>query len=251
MESFKNKIVLVTGGSRGIGRAIAVKFAALGARVAITYKSRVDPHFFSSRGIRFYQCDSADGEAIAKLVKVIHNEFGTVDVLVNNAGITKDGLIMRMKEEDWDRVINTNLKGAFLFCREAAKIMVKNNFGKIINISSIVATVGNAGQSNYVASKAGMIGLTKALAKELAAYNIQVNVVAPGFVETDMTARLTEEQKSTLFDQHVKRKAAKPDKVADFVAFLASPDSDLINGQTFVVEATKLKKEEKIHFKPE
>jgi len=170
---------------------------------------------------------------------------------VNNAGITKDGLIMRMKEEDWDLVINTNLKGAFLFCRETAKIMIKNHFGKIINISSIVATVGNAGQSNYVASKAGMIGLTKVLAKELAAYNIQVNVLAPGFVETDMTAGLSEEQKKVIFNQQVKRKAAKPDKVADFAAFLASPDSDLINGQTFVVEATRLKKEEKIHFKPE
>lgn len=251
MNSFQNKVVLVTGGSRGIGRAIAVKFASLGAKVVITYKSRIDPNFFNSKGIHFYQCDSANGVSITNLVSSIEKEFGSIDVLVNNAGITKDGLIMRMREEDWDAVINTNLKGAFLFCREAAKIMVKNTFGKIINISSIVATIGNAGQSNYVASKAGMIGLTKALAKELAAYNIQVNVVAPGFVETDMTAGLSQEQKNTIFDQQVKRKAAKPDKVADFVAFLASPDSDLINGQIFVVEATKLKKEEKIHFKPE
>ncbi len=251
MHSFENKSVLVTGGSRGIGRAIAAKFAELGAKVAITYKSRIDPNYFNSKGIKYFQCDSADSAAVIKVVKSVEKEFGSVDVLVNNAGITKDGLIMRMKEEDWDIVINTNLKGAFLFCREAAKIMVKNHFGKIINISSIVATVGNAGQSNYVASKAGMIGLTKALSKELAAYNIQANTVAPGFVETDMTAGLTEEQKAVIFNQQVKRKAAKPDKVADFVVFLASPDSDLINGQTFVVEATSLKKEEKIHFKPE
>ena len=251
MHSFENISVLVTGGSRGIGRAIAAKFAGQGAKVAITYKSRIDPNFFNPKGIKYYQCDSADGAAVVKVVESVEKEFGSVDVLVNNAGITKDGLIMRMKEEDWDAVVNTNLKGAFLFCRESAKIMVKNHFGKIINISSIVATAGNAGQSNYVASKAGMIGLTKALAKELAAYNIQVNAVAPGFVETDMTASLTEEQKAAIFNQQVKRKAAKPDKVADFVLFLASPDSDLINGQTFVVEAAYLKKEEKIHFKPE
>lgn len=250
MNHFRDKIVLVTGGSRGIGRAIAVKFASLDAKVVITYKSRVDPHFFNPKGIHYFQCDSADGSSIIKLVQSIEKDFGSLDVLVNNAGITKDGLIMRMREEDWDAVINTNLKGAFLFSREAAKIMIKNNFGKIINISSIVATVGNAGQSNYVASKSGLIGLTKVLAKELASYNIQVNIVAPGFVETDMTAGLSEEQKSAIFDQQVKRKAAKPDKVADFVAFLASPDSDLINGQVFIVEATKLKKEEKIHFKP-
>jgi 3-oxoacyl-[acyl-carrier protein] reductase len=251
MHSFQNKVVLITGGSRGIGRAIAVKFALLGAKAVITYKSKIDPSYFNSRGISYYQCDSADSAGITKLVGTIEKEFGTIDVLVNNAGITKDGLIMRMKEEDWDLVINTNLKGAFLFCRETAKIMIKNHFGKIINISSIVAAVGNAGQSNYVASKAGMIGLTKTLAKELAAYNIQVNVVAPGFVETDMTAGLSEEQKAAIFNQQVKRKAAKPDKVADFVAFLASPDSDLISGQTFIIEAKWLKKEEKIHFKPE
>lgn len=250
MHSFQNKVVLVTGGSRGIGRAIAVKFAVLGAKVVITYKSRIDPNYFNSKGIGFYKCDSSDASGISDLVESIEKEFGTIDVLINNAGITKDGLIMRMKEHDWDSVINTNLKGAFLFCRETAKIMIKNHFGKIINISSIVASIGNAGQSNYVASKAGMIGLTKAIAKELAAYNIQANVVAPGFVETDMTAGLSEEQKQTIFNQQVKRKAAKPDKVADFVAFLASPDSDLINGQIFIVEATWLKKEEKIHFKP-
>ena len=251
MLSFQNKVVLVTGGSRGIGRAIAAKFAEHGAEVAITYKSRIDPNFFNPKGIKYFQCDSADSAAVIKVVESIEKNLGSVDILVNNAGITKDGLIMRMKEEDWDLVVNTNLKGAFLFCREAAKKMVRKHFGKIINISSIVATVGNAGQSNYVASKAGMIGLTKALSKELAAYNIQVNTVAPGFVETDMTAGLTEEQKAAIFNQQVKRKAAKPDKVADFVMFLASPDSDLINGQTFVVEATYLKKEEKIHFKPE
>jgi 3-oxoacyl-[acyl-carrier protein] reductase len=251
MGSFENKVVLVTGGSRGIGRAIAMKFYESGAKVAITYKTRVDPNYFNSKGIKYYQCDSGDAVKTAEVIENVVKEFGSIDILVNNAGMTKDGLIMRMKEEDWDSVINTNLKGTFLFCREAAKIMMKNHFGKIINISSITAVYGNAGQSNYVASKAGLIGLTLTLAKELAAYNVQANVVAPGYVETDMTSHLTEQQKEAIFNQQVKRKAAKPDKVADFVAFLASPDSDLINGQTFVVEATKLKKEEKIHFKPE
>jgi 3-oxoacyl-[acyl-carrier protein] reductase len=251
VHSFENKVVLVTGGSRGIGRAMALRFSQSGAKVAITYKSRIDHNLFNSKGIKYFQCDSADGIKVAGVVDTIEREFGTIDILVNNAGITKDGLIMRMKEEDWDSVINTNLKGAFLFCREVSKIMVKNHYGKVINMSSIVALAGNAGQSNYVASKAGMIGLTMALARELAAYNVQVNAVAPGFVETDMTAGLTEKQKEMMFNQQVKKKAAKPDKVADFVAFLASPDSDLINGQTFVVESTWLKKEEKIHFKPE
>jgi 3-oxoacyl-[acyl-carrier protein] reductase len=251
VHSFEKKVVLVTGGSRGIGRALAVKFSQAGAAVAITYKSRIDYNFFNHKGINYFQCDSADGKKVTAVVDSILKEFGTIDVLVNNAGITKDGLIMRMKEADWDSVIDTNLRGTFLFCREVSKIMVKNHCGKIINMSSIVALAGNAGQSNYVASKAGMIGLTMALSRELAAYNIQVNAVAPGFVETDMTAGLTEVQKQMMFNQHVKKKAAKPDKVADFVAFLASPDSDLINGQTFIVEATRLKKEEKIHFKPD
>jgi 3-oxoacyl-[acyl-carrier protein] reductase len=195
MHSFENNAVLVTGGSRGIGREIALKFYSMGAKVAITYKSRVDPHFFNPKGIKFYQCDSGNAKRTAEVVQSVAKELGSLDVLINNAGVTKDGLIMRMKEEDWDSVINTNLKGAFLFCREAAKIMMKKHFGKIINISSITAVYGNAGQSNYVASKAGMIGLTLAMARELAAFNIQVNVVAPGFVETDMTARLTRKQK--------------------------------------------------------
>ena len=148
-------------------------------------------------------CDSGNAARTAEVVKSVVKEFGTLDVLVNNAGVTKDGLIIRMKEEDWDSVINTNLKGAFLFCREAAKVMMKKHYGKIINISSITAVYGNAGQSNYVASKAGMIGLTLAMAKEFAAYDIQVNVVAPGFVETDMTSRLTTQQKESLFKKIV------------------------------------------------
>ena len=211
---------------------------------------RVDPRYFDSRGIKYYQCDSSVSEQIIKTVESVINEYGTIDVLVNNAGITKDTLIMRMSEHDWDSVINTNLKGCFIFCRETIKQMIKNQKGKIINISSVVATIGNPGQSNYVASKAGMIGLTKSLAKELSAYDIQVNAVAPGFVETDMTSKLSDKQKNMILSYGIKRKPANPDKVADFILFLASEDSDLITGQTFIVEATFLKKDEIIHFKP-
>lgn len=243
MSDFKNKTVFITGGSRGIGRAIAESFSLLGAKVVITYKSRVDSNFFKPKNILYFKCDSSNSKRIKIVVEKVIKKFGKIDILINNAGITKDGLIMRMSEENWDSVINTNLKGAFLFTKEVLKSMVKNHKGKIINISSIVATTGNAGQSNYAASKAGMIGLTKALAKELSAYNIQVNVVAPGYVDTDMTAILSEEQKQYILNK-TNKKPAKPDKVADFVAFLASDVSDLITGQTFIVEATKLKKEE-------
>lgn len=248
MYDFNDKVVFITGGSRGIGRSMAEKFAQLNAKVVITYKSRIDHRFFKPRNIHYFKCDSADAKRVKEVVQNVVKKFKRIDVLINNAGITKDTLIMRMSEKDWDSVIDTNLKGTFLFCKEAAKYMVKVHRGKIINVSSIVGTTGNAGQSNYAASKAGQIGLTKAIAKELSGHNIQVNAVAPGFVETDMTSVLSEEVKKTIF-KATKTRAAKPDKVADFVAFLASPDSDLITGQTFIVEATQLKKEERIHFK--
>ena len=248
MQDFKGKTVFITGGSRGIGRAIAEKFSQMEANVIITYKSRVDPNYFKSKKILYFKCDSSNSKRITVVVDKAIKKFGKIDVLINNAGITKDGLLMRMTEESWDSVINTNLKATFLFTKEVLKSMIKNHSGKIINISSIVATSGNAGQSNYVASKAGMIGLTKALAKELSAYNIQVNAVSPGYVETDMTAKLSEEQKQAIFSA-TKKSPAKPDKVADFIAMLASDLSDLITGQNFIVEATQLKKEEIKHFK--
>ncbi len=248
MYDLTGKVVLVTGGSRGIGRALADKFSELGAKVVITYKSRIDHRHFKPRNIHYFKCDSADSARVKQVVENVIKTFKRIDVLVNNAGITKDTLIMRMSEKDWDSVIDTNLKGTFLFCKYAAKNMVKNHSGKIINVSSIVGTTGNAGQANYAASKAGQIGLTKALAKELGAYNIQVNAVAPGFVETDMISVLSTDVKEKMF-KLTGTKPASPDKVADFVAFLASPDSDLINGQTFIVEATMLKKEERKYFK--
>jgi 3-oxoacyl-[acyl-carrier protein] reductase len=248
MYDLTGKVVFVTGGSRGIGRALADKFADLGAKVIVTYKSRIDHRHFKPRNIHYFKCDSADAKRVKQVVENVIKAFKKIDVLVNNAGITKDVLIMRMSEKDWDSVIDTNLKGTFLFCKYVSKNMVKNHSGKIINISSIVGTTGNAGQANYAASKAGQIGLTKTLAKELGAYNIQVNAVAPGFVETDMISVLGDDIKQKMFEL-TKTKAAKPDKVADFVAFLASPDSDLINGQTFIVEATQLKENEKKYFK--
>ncbi len=243
MFDFRKKTVLITGGSRGIGRAVAVRFSALGANTIITYKSRIDTDFFKTKNILYFKCDSSNSKRIKVVIEKTVKKFGQIDILVNNAGITKDGLIMRMSEENWDSVINTNLKGTFLFSKEVIKCMIKNHKGKIINISSIVAEKGNAGQSNYVASKAGIIGLTKALAKELSAYNIQVNAVSPGYVETDMTAKLTDEQKHNILKSGNKN-PTKPDKVAEFIAFLASDISDLITGQTFIVEATKLKKDE-------
>lgn len=247
MYDFKDKVVFITGGSRGIGRAMAVKFAELNAKVVITYKSRIDHRFFKPKNIHYFKCDSADAKRVKEVVQNVVKKFKKIDVLINNAGITKDTLIMRMSEKDWDSVIDTNLKGTFFFCKEVARNMVKNHKGKIINVSSIVGVNGNAGQCNYSASKAGQIGLTKALAKELGSHNIQVNVVAPGFVETDMTSVLSEDVKKTIL-KTTKKKAAKPNKVADFVAFLASEDSDLINGQTFIVEAIQMRHEERLYF---
>jgi 3-oxoacyl-[acyl-carrier protein] reductase len=245
--NFKGKIVLITGGSRGIGRAVADRFAELEAKVIITYKSRIDHRHFKPRNIHYFKCDSGDGKRVKQVAENIIKKFKKIDVLINNAGITKDTLIMRMSEKDWDSVIDTNLTGTFLFCKYVSKNMVKNHTGKIINISSIVGQTGNAGQSNYAASKAGQIGFTKALAKELASYNIQVNAVAPGFVDTDMTNVLDSKLKDAIFNA-TKTRAAKPDKVADFITFLASDSSDLITGQSFIVEASQLKLEERKHF---
>jgi 3-oxoacyl-[acyl-carrier protein] reductase len=245
--NFRGKVVLITGGSRGIGRAMADRFSELDAKVIITYKSRIDHRHFKPRDIHYFKCDSGDGKRVKQVTENIIRKFRKIDVLINNAGITKDTLIMRMSEKDWDSIIDTNLTGTFLFCKYAARNMVKNHAGKIINISSIIGLTGNAGQANYAASKAGQIGFTKALAKELSSYNIQVNAVAPGFVETDMTNTLDNKTREAIFHA-TKSRPAKPDKVADFITFLASEDSDLITGQTFIVEATQLKKEERKHF---
>jgi 3-oxoacyl-[acyl-carrier protein] reductase len=241
----EEKVAIVTGGSRGIGRAVALRLAGEGASVAISFNTsaqkaeEVIDDVEAMGGEAFaHRCDVARTADVKIFVDAVIARYGRIDILVNNAGITKDGLLIRMSEEDWDAVIGTNLTGAFLFCREAVRTMIPRKAGKIINIGSIVATSGNAGQANYVASKAGLMGLTKALARELASMNIQVNCVAPGFVETDMTAKLSDKQIDAILQFGTKRGIAKPEKLAGFVAFLASSDSDLITGQTFIAEAT-------------
>ena len=234
---------MVTGGTRGIGRAIVLALAEAGADVAFTYRSSKDAAEtlgteLRSKGRRQagYQSDAADFSQAADIIPKVVQEFGRVDILVNNAGITKDGLLMRMSEQDWDAVIDTNLKSVFSFTRAACRQMMSQQSGKIINIASVVGIVGNAGQANYVASKAGVIGFTKSVAKELASRNIQANVVAPGFVETDMTERLNEKQKEAILAMIPLKRIAKPEEIAGVVRFLASSDADYITGQVFCVD---------------
>jgi 3-oxoacyl-[acyl-carrier protein] reductase len=239
----QNKVALVTGGTRGIGKAIVLAFAEAGADVAFTYRSSKESADIivaelRSKGRRSagYQSDAADHIQANDIVQKVIQEFGRVDILVNNAGITKDGLLMRMSESDWDAVIDTNLKGVFSFTKAVCRQMMSQQAGKIINISSVVGIIGNAGQANYVASKAGVIGFTKSVAKELASRNIQANVVAPGFVETDMTEKLNEKQKEAILAMIPLKRIAKPEEVAGVVRFLASSDADYITGQVFCVD---------------
>jgi 3-oxoacyl-[acyl-carrier protein] reductase len=182
------------------------------------------------------QADSAKFEDAQRVVDEVLKNFGKIDILINNAGITRDNLLLRMSEEDWDEVIETNLKGVFNFTKAVIKHMISQRSGKIINIASVVGLIGNPGQANYAASKAGIIGFTKALAKEVASRNIQVNVVAPGYVETEMTEKLSEEQKKRLFELIPAKRIAKPEEIAYVVKFLASPEADYITGQVIVVD---------------
>lgn len=233
------KVALVTGGSRGIGRAIVLHLAHSGADVAFTYRSRVEEANTLvaeiqslGRKATAYQSNAAETKQSDDVVQSVIKEYGRLDILVNNAGMTKDGLLMRMSEQDWDDVINTNLKGVFNFTKAACRQMMSQQSGKIINISSIVGVTGNAGQANYVASKAGVIGFTKSIAKELASRNIQVNAIAPGFIETDMTGKLNEKQKEAILSVIPQKRIAKPDEIASVVCFLASADANYITGQT-------------------
>ena len=219
---------LVTGGSRGIGKAIAETLAKAGYQVYLTYVSKADEAEAVARNIV-----AAGGKARAFRLDV--KDQVELDVLVNNAGITKDGLMLRMKDEDFDRVIQTNLRGAFVCVREAAKIMTRQRHGRIINISSVVGQMGNAGQINYASAKAGLIGLTKSAAKELAGRNVTVNAVAPGFVETDMTASLPDDVRAAYIDAIPLKRLGTPQDIADAVAFLASPGAGYITGQVIAV----------------
>lgn len=237
------KTALITGAARGIGAAVAKRLAQDGYNIVINYRSSVDEamrleNTLESYGVKTltWKADVSDYEQCKIMVNAAVEEFGAIDVLVNNAGITQDGLLVRMGEEQFDRVIEANLKSAFNMTRLAGEKMFRAKSGKIINISSVVGISGNAGQVNYAASKAGIIGMTKAAARELAARNITVNAVAPGFIETDMTEQMPGAAKDAMLKQISLGRAGKPEDIAGAVAFLASKDADYITGQVLVVD---------------
>lgn len=237
------KVAIVTGGSRGIGRSTAIKLASLGADVIINYTSRPDA---ADEVIRLIK--ENDGKAIAikadvsnlhevkDMMKRVVDTYGKIDILVNNAGITKDNLILRMSEEDWDDVINVNLKGAFNCIKEASRYMIRNRYGKIVNVASVIGVVGNIGQANYAASKAGIIGLTKSAAKELSSRGINVNAVAPGFIDTEMTRVLKDDIKSEMLKAIPLGRFGTPEDVSNVIAFLVSSFSDYITGQVIHID---------------
>lgn len=239
----KDKVAIVTGGSRGIGKAIVYALAAEGAKVVFTYQSSEESskkieEELSSKGLTALSI-KADASLMSEAEKTINfalEKFGTLDILVNNAGITKDNLLIRMTEEDFDKVISANLKSVFNYTKAALKPMISKKYGKIINISSVVALNGNAGQSNYVAAKSGVIGFSKSIAKEVASRNISVNVIAPGFIATDMTDKLNEKQKEAIVNLIPMKKIAEPEVIATTVTFLSSSDSDYITGQVIAVD---------------
>ncbi len=235
---FKESRILVTGGTRGIGRAIVESFARHGARIAFTYRSSTavaNELKEQVNGLAF-QCDAADFQAAEQTVDQIVKLWDGLDILVNNAGITKDGLLMRMSETDWDRVMEANLKSVFNYTRAAYRTMIRQRYGRIINISSVIARTGNAGQANYAASKSGIIGFSKSIAKELAARGVTVNVVAPGYVETDMTDAINAKVKEKLKRTIPLRRTATPEEIADPVLFLASKEASYITGQVLGVD---------------
>jgi 3-oxoacyl-[acyl-carrier protein] reductase len=240
---FENQIALVTGAGRGIGHAIAVRLASEGASVACVSRTQANAkrtageiNIIRADAAKAYAVDVADHAAVQKIGAQILEDFMKIDILVNNAGVTRDGLAMRMSIEDWDAVVNTNLRGAFNFTQAIVRAMTKQRSGRIINISSVIGVIGNAGQTNYAASKAGLIGFTKSLAKELASRNITVNAVAPGFITTDMTADLSDEIKKTIHAKIPLGRTGTPEEIASAVAFLASPEANYITGQVLCVD---------------
>lgn len=233
------KNAIVTGSTRGIGRAIAAALAAAGARVATVGRDKAHADAAAGEiggGAQGFACDVADTAAVNQLVGDVESTFGSVDILVNNAGLTRDNLLVRLKDEDWDAVLNANLRGAFAATRAAARGMMKRRWGRIINIASIVGLTGNKGQANYAASKAGLIGMSKAVAKELASRNVLVNVIAPGFIETDMTAALSADARQALAAQIPLERLGTPADIADAATFLASDHASYITGQVLVID---------------
>jgi 3-oxoacyl-[acyl-carrier protein] reductase len=240
---FENQTAIVTGAGRGIGQAIALHLAAQGARVACVSRNeenakRIADQLNTLRGdsAKHYAVDVADHAAVQKTGEQILKDFTKIDILINNAGVTRDGLAMRMSIDDWDTVINTNLRGAFNFTQAILRPMIKQRSGRIINITSVIGLIGNAGQTNYAASKAGLIGFTKSLARELASRNITANAIAPGFINTDMTASLSDEIKKTIQSQIPLGKTGTGEDVANAVAFLASTEASYITGQVICVD---------------
>lgn len=238
-----NKTAIVTGGNKGIGKAICVRLAKDGFNIAFSYNSNPElaegtVKLCESAGVKVksYKVDVADSTACKEWTEEVQTEFGSVDVLVNNAGITKDGLLMKMKDEDLDAVLDVNLKGSFYMMREASKIMLKQKSGKIVNISSVVGVMGNAGQVNYSATKAGVIGMTKSLARELAGRRINVNAVAPGMIETDMTKAMSDKAREAVIAGIPFKEMGKPEEIASVVSFLAGEDSNYITGQVICAD---------------
>ncbi len=243
MKQLENKVAIVTGAARGIGKAIATRFAEEGANVALLVR-KIDDNILKMQEelqkngniIKAYVADASDFSAVKNVVDSIHADFGKIDILVNNAGITKDGLMMRMSEEQWDDVIRVNLKSAFNFIHALTPIMMRQKSGSIINMTSVVGVHGNAGQANYAASKAGMIGLTKSIAQELGSRGIRANAIAPGFILTDMTATLSEEVKTKWCQTIPLRRAGETQDIANLAVFLASDQSAYITGQVIQID---------------
>jgi len=240
---FSGQVALVTGGTRGIGRSIAAGLASSGAQVAIigtdaerSSTAAAELSADAAVPVAAYACDVADTQAAEQVVNRVVEDFGRLDILVNNAGITRDNLLVRMKEEEWDELLETNLKGVFNFCKPAARVMMKARAGRIINISSVVALLGNAGQSNYAAAKAGIIGFSKSLARELASRNVTVNVIAPGFIDTEMTAALPENARQELQKRIPLGRIGRTDEIAAAVQFIASNEAAYITGQVISID---------------
>jgi 3-oxoacyl-[acyl-carrier protein] reductase len=243
MNRFVDQVAVITGAGRGIGKAVALRLASEGARIAVVSRTDANSQLTASElnalrpeSARAYATDVADRNAVADLCSRIVKDFGKIQVLVNNAGITRDRLSMRMSEEDWDTVLDTNLKGAFHFIQGLERLMMKQSYGRIVNISSVSGLIGQAGQANYSASKAGLIGLTKALARELAGRNITVNAVAPGFITTDMTDQLPEAVKSHVLSLIPLGRFGECEDIAATVAFIASPEARYVTGQVLTVD---------------